>query len=133
MAAVAGICEGWAFTLPHGKVWPDTLKIIDGEGAWAPPKGGAGGIPPLQQVQVGVGPQEAGVAVLLHQPVHRALCCIKRGGERLPNALACDFFGVKVQIHLEKEEKCVCLMYIRAYPLLLPIALTLYIGERVFW
>lgn len=105
----------------HGEVRPFALEIADGEGAGAAAERGAGGSLPLQQAPVESGAQEAGVAVLLHQPVHRALRRIKGAAQRLPDALACDFLGVKVQVHLEEEEKDICLIYVHAYPVLFSI------------
>lgn len=48
------------------------------------------------------------------------------------NILTCNFFGLEVQIHLENEEKCISLMYVNVFPVLLSVAMILYLGESVF-
>lgn len=106
----AGVEEGSALRSAHGEVRPRSLEIADGEGAGAAAQGGTGRSPPLQQAQVQSRAQEARVAVLLHQPVHRALGLIKGAAQGLPNAPPCGFLGVKVQVHLEDEERGICLM-----------------------
>lgn len=68
---------------------------------------------------------------MLHQPVDCVLCCIKGGDEGLFNILTCNFFGLEVQIHLENEEKRISLMYINVFPVLLSVAIILYLVESV--
>lgn len=80
----------------HSEVRPRALEIVDSEGAGAASEGATGRSPPLQQAPVESRAQEAGVAVLLHQLVYRPLGCIEGAAQRLPNALACHFLGVKV-------------------------------------
>lgn len=105
---------------PQRRVRPRALEVADGEGAGAAAQWGTGGGPALQQPQVGSRPQETRVAVLLHQPVHRALRRLERAAHGLPHAPARHLPGVKVQVHLGEEGKefvqCVFMHFLCCYP-----------------
>lgn len=114
-AALARVHEGCVPLFPKGEVRPYALEIVDGERPRSSPEGRtAAGIPAPHQAEVRVGPQEAWVAVLLHQPVDCALRCVKGADDGPFNILACGFFGFKVQIHLEDEKKCISSTHVHA-------------------